>query len=219
MRLPLLVPAVAELERAGDPQIACVEANDLAAGMQVAAVAGPCTPKRDRFDVACWRYAVTGGHDVMVSEPILRVSKPANAGVLERNPAFAVVSGIRCPRRSSARQRRSWASARTPCGDALTPGGYAPAAAPGATASSTAPTLRLSPRGSSANRRCRPRPMPKPSPRPVAASTSRPLRWARPVYSWRFMAASSYWVGAIHVSHSHAWKTSSPFLGRALSKG
>ena len=51
MRLPLLMPAASELERAGDPEVACVEADDLAAGVEDAAVARPRAPERDRFDV------------------------------------------------------------------------------------------------------------------------------------------------------------------------
>jgi len=60
MRLPLLMPASLELERAGDPEIACVEADDLAAGVKDAPVARPCTPERDRFDVPSWCYTITG---------------------------------------------------------------------------------------------------------------------------------------------------------------
>ena len=45
MRLPLLMPAPAKLERACDPEIACVEANDFAAAMEYAAVARPRTAK------------------------------------------------------------------------------------------------------------------------------------------------------------------------------
>ena len=60
VRLPLLMPAVSEFERAGDPQIACVEADDLLAGVKDAAVARPRTPERDRFDVTRWRYAISG---------------------------------------------------------------------------------------------------------------------------------------------------------------
>ena len=37
VRLPLLVPAASELERAGDPEIACVEADDLVARVKDAA--------------------------------------------------------------------------------------------------------------------------------------------------------------------------------------
>ena len=60
MRLPLLMPAPSELERAGDPQVACVEADDLVAGVKDAPVARPCTPERDRFDVTSWCYTITG---------------------------------------------------------------------------------------------------------------------------------------------------------------
>ena len=43
VRLPLLMPAASELEGAGDPEIACVEADDLVSGVKDAAVAGPRT--------------------------------------------------------------------------------------------------------------------------------------------------------------------------------
>jgi hypothetical protein len=51
MWLPLPMPAPLELEHAGDPEIARVEADDLVAGVKDAAVARPRAPKRDRFDV------------------------------------------------------------------------------------------------------------------------------------------------------------------------
>jgi hypothetical protein len=59
VRLPLLMPAAAKLERAGDPEIACVEADDLVAAVEDAAVAGPRTPKRDCLDLAQWCNTVT----------------------------------------------------------------------------------------------------------------------------------------------------------------
>ena len=59
-RLPLLMPAPPELERARDPEIACVEADDLAAGVKDAPVARPRAPERDRFDVPSWCYTITG---------------------------------------------------------------------------------------------------------------------------------------------------------------
>jgi hypothetical protein len=66
MRLPLLMPAASELECAGDPESACVEADDLVAGVKDAAVARPRAPKRDRFDVTRWRYTIAGGrHDLL----------------------------------------------------------------------------------------------------------------------------------------------------------
>jgi hypothetical protein len=43
MRLPLLMPAPSELERAGDPQVARVEADDLVAAVKDAPVARPRT--------------------------------------------------------------------------------------------------------------------------------------------------------------------------------
>jgi hypothetical protein len=60
MRLPLLMPASSELERTGDPEVACVEADDLVAGVKDASVARPRTPERDRFDVTSWCYTITG---------------------------------------------------------------------------------------------------------------------------------------------------------------
>jgi hypothetical protein len=60
MRLPLLMPAPSKLERAGDPEVACVEADDLVAGVKDAPVARPRTPQRDRFDVTSWCYTITG---------------------------------------------------------------------------------------------------------------------------------------------------------------
>src|SRR6266568_1605750 len=76
MRLPLLMPAAPEFERAGDPQIARVEANYLPAGMQDAAVAGPCAAKRDGHDVPHRRDPVaTGRHSWML--PVARVGQLA----------------------------------------------------------------------------------------------------------------------------------------------
>ena len=60
MWLPLLMPAPSELKRAGDPEVACVEADDLVAGVKDAPVARPRTPERDRFDVTSWCYTITG---------------------------------------------------------------------------------------------------------------------------------------------------------------
>jgi hypothetical protein len=48
VRAPLLVPPALELQRAGYPQVARVEANDFAVGVQDAAVAGPSEPPRVR---------------------------------------------------------------------------------------------------------------------------------------------------------------------------
>src|SRR5580765_1340661 len=59
-RLPLLMPAPSELERAGDPEIACVEADDLATGVKDPPVARPRTPERDRLDVPSWCCTITG---------------------------------------------------------------------------------------------------------------------------------------------------------------
>ncbi len=65
MRLPLLMPAPSELERAGDPEVACVEADDLMAAVKDAPVARPRTPERDRFDVTSWCYTITGRRHVV----------------------------------------------------------------------------------------------------------------------------------------------------------
>jgi hypothetical protein len=65
MWLPLLMPAAAKLERAGDPEIACVEADDLVAAVKDAAVARPRTSKRDRLDLTHWCNAITGRHHIV----------------------------------------------------------------------------------------------------------------------------------------------------------
>src|SRR5205823_4791106 len=52
------------LERAGDPEVACVEADDLMAAVEDAPVARPRTPERDRFNVTSWRYTITGRRHV-----------------------------------------------------------------------------------------------------------------------------------------------------------
>ena len=67
MWLPLLMPAPSELERAGDPEVACVEADDLMAAVKDAPVARPRAPERDRFDVTSWRYTITGRRHVPVT--------------------------------------------------------------------------------------------------------------------------------------------------------
>ena len=68
MRLPLLMPAPSEIERAGDPEVACVEADDLVTGVKGAPVTRPRTPERDRFDVTSWCYTITGRrHSVPVA--------------------------------------------------------------------------------------------------------------------------------------------------------
>src|ERR1700693_1549599 len=59
VRLPLLMPATAKLERAGDPEIARVKADDLVARMENAAVARPGTPEWDGFDVTHWRHTIS----------------------------------------------------------------------------------------------------------------------------------------------------------------
>jgi hypothetical protein len=67
MRLPLLMPAPLELERACDPEVAYVEADDLIAAVKDAPVPGPRTSERDRFDVTSWRYTITGRRHVVPS--------------------------------------------------------------------------------------------------------------------------------------------------------
>jgi hypothetical protein len=47
----LAVPA-AKLERADDPEVGRVEADDLSTAVQTAAVAGPCAAQWDGHDVA-----------------------------------------------------------------------------------------------------------------------------------------------------------------------
>jgi hypothetical protein len=58
VRLPLLVPAIRELQRAGDPEIARVEADDFVAGMEDAPIASPGAPKWDCFDIARRRHTI-----------------------------------------------------------------------------------------------------------------------------------------------------------------
>src|SRR3954447_8833624 len=60
MRLPLLPPPAAELERACDPEVARVEADDLPPGMEDAAVSRPGAAQRDGHDVAHRRDSVAG---------------------------------------------------------------------------------------------------------------------------------------------------------------
>src|SRR3954454_24371127 len=61
VRLPLPPPSPAELEGAGDPEVARVEPDDPPPRMEDAAVAGPGAPKRDRHDVPQRRHAVASG--------------------------------------------------------------------------------------------------------------------------------------------------------------
>ena len=58
--LPLRTPTAPKLERAGDPEIACVKADDVVADVKDAAVARPCAPERNRLDVACGRHTIAG---------------------------------------------------------------------------------------------------------------------------------------------------------------
>ena len=79
VRLPLLAPAAAELERADDPEVACVEADDLPAAVKDAAVAGPGAAQRDRLDVAQRGYAIaTRCHSCTVDADLLRYSTKSN---------------------------------------------------------------------------------------------------------------------------------------------
>ncbi len=96
MRLPLLMPAPSELERTGDPEVACVEADDLVAGVKDAPVARPRTPERDRFDVTSWRYTITGRrHGVPVTlinrqgstHPAPRDRQPSSMSLFRQNAA------------------------------------------------------------------------------------------------------------------------------------
>jgi hypothetical protein len=76
------MPAASELERAGNPEIACVKADDLVPGVKDAAVARPRAPERDRLDVTRWRYAIPCGHRTFKRARIAinghRVSAPMN---------------------------------------------------------------------------------------------------------------------------------------------
>jgi len=56
--LPLLAPAAAELEGAGDPEVAGVEADDLPAPVEDAAVAGPGAAQRKGLDLSQRRHAI-----------------------------------------------------------------------------------------------------------------------------------------------------------------
>jgi hypothetical protein len=61
--LPLLLPPSAELERASDPQVTAMEADNVGAAMQDAPVPGPRTPARDGHDLPSGSDAVAGwGH-------------------------------------------------------------------------------------------------------------------------------------------------------------
>ena len=60
VRLPLLAPAAAELQGAGDPEVARRGSGRSPAGVEDAAVARPGAPQRDRHDVASRRDAVAG---------------------------------------------------------------------------------------------------------------------------------------------------------------
>src|SRR6185437_14848609 len=84
VRPPLLVPPVLEPQGARDPEVARVEADDLMAGVEDAAVAGPRSPQRERFDVAERRDAIAGGAhssnlDRAVALPVLD-GDPAQVG-------------------------------------------------------------------------------------------------------------------------------------------
>src|SRR5207249_2484230 len=101
MRLPLLVPAVAELERAGDPEVARVEADDLLAGVKDPAIARPGTPERDRLDVARRRHPIAGRHVVASAEEAGDARHPSHTEregfepSSEVNPRYAISSRAR----------------------------------------------------------------------------------------------------------------------------
>ena len=118
MRLPLLMPAPSELERAGDPEVACVEADDLMAAVKDAPVARPRTPERDRFDVTSWCYTITGRRHVV---PVTLINRQGSTHPvpIDRQPSSMspfrqratatqlATSNVRRRLRGSPRLRRS----------------------------------------------------------------------------------------------------------------
>jgi hypothetical protein len=92
MRLPLLMPAPSELERAGDPEVACVEADDLTAAVKDAPVARPRTPERNRFDVTRWRYTVTGRRQVV---PLTLINRQGSTDPARIDPEPSSMSPFR----------------------------------------------------------------------------------------------------------------------------
>src|SRR6185437_8530918 len=98
-RLPLLMPAPLELERAGDPEIACVEADDLVAGVKDAPVARPRTPERDRLDVPSWCYTITGRrHGVPSHLSVVKARLPCSrlkrSAVRSRHRRYRLIAGL-----------------------------------------------------------------------------------------------------------------------------
>src|SRR5579862_3449947 len=71
MRSPLLVPAAPELERARDPEIAGMKADDVAPGMQDPAIAGPRAAQREGLDLAHRRHPITRRRPVLRSNRAL----------------------------------------------------------------------------------------------------------------------------------------------------
>jgi hypothetical protein len=59
VRDPQLAVAAAELERAGDPKVPAVEADDLASLVKDPTVAGPGAAQRRGDDLARWRDSVS----------------------------------------------------------------------------------------------------------------------------------------------------------------
>ena len=110
MRLPLLMPASLELERAGDPEIARVEADDLVAGVKDAPVARPRTPERDRFDVPSWCYTITGRrHGV----PVTLINRRGRQRVTRADTLQVIMCGRGVGKRKGAGQASAF-SVRKP---------------------------------------------------------------------------------------------------------
>jgi hypothetical protein len=69
MWLPLLAPAATKLEGTGDPEVAGMEADDLGAAVEDAAIAGPGAAQREGLDLAQRRDAVARGGHVRTVKP------------------------------------------------------------------------------------------------------------------------------------------------------
>ncbi len=69
-RKPLLIPPVSEAQRADDPQVAGMKADDPAAVMQPAAIAGERTAERKRLDVSERRYSVLLAHHAVSTRSV-----------------------------------------------------------------------------------------------------------------------------------------------------
>jgi hypothetical protein len=63
--------APAELERAGDPEVPSVKADDLTPLMEDAPVAGPGPPQRRRDDLAGGSDSVALGHPLILNEGLV----------------------------------------------------------------------------------------------------------------------------------------------------